>query len=112
MPSQRKMIGIFREFAAQARDGDEKLQDIFSMAGRMLGTAAANMINERDPGRVLVVAFEPDVISMISEGFSSALRANTLPALSGRAEVQLKLIDADQYRKGTAALALEQIYRS
>ena len=78
----------------------------------MLGVAAANMLNDRDPGRIIVMSFEPDMIPMIAAAFSAALEANTLPPGSGRANVQFKLLDAEHYRKGSAALALEQIYRS
>lgn len=111
-PPQRKLISAFRQFAAEAREGDQQLRDIFGKAASILGTAIANMISERDPGRLLVVAFEPDLLSMMSNGLLCALKANTLPALAGRAEVEFKLIDANQYRKGSAALALEHIYRS
>ena len=110
-PPAEDLLAAFRQFAAEARKGEPHARAVFSLAGRMLGVAAANMLNERDPGRIIVMAFEPDMIPMLSEAFSSALEANTLPPGAGRANVQFKLIDVDHYRKGSAALALEQIYR-
>lgn len=110
-PSPADSLEAFRQFAVEARKGDPDARAVFSLAGKMLGVAAANMLNERDPGRIIVMAFEPEMIPMISEAFSSALEANTLPPGAGRANVQFKLIDVDHYRKGSAALALEQIYR-
>jgi predicted NBD/HSP70 family sugar kinase len=111
-PPPINSIEAFRQFAAEAHKGDRDAREVFSLAGRMLGTAAANMINERDPGRIIVMAFEPDMIPLISDAFSAALEANTLPLGPARTNVRFKLIDADHYRKGSAALALEQIYRS
>jgi predicted NBD/HSP70 family sugar kinase len=111
-PAMRNSLEAFGQFAAQARNGDPHAREVFNLAGRMLGVAAANMLNERDPGRIIVMSFEPDMIPMIADAFSSALEANTLPPGSGRANVQFKLLDVEHYRKGSAALALEQIYRS
>jgi predicted NBD/HSP70 family sugar kinase len=111
VPSPLDSIEPFREFVAQARSGDQAARQVFSQAGTMLGTAAANMINERDPGRIIVMSFEPEMIPMIAASFSAALEQNTLPPGASRAQVQFKSIDVDHYRKGSAALALEQIYR-
>lgn len=111
VPVHHKMIAAFRRFAAQARDGDEQVREVFRTAGQMLGAATANLINERDPGRILVATFEPELIPMISDAFGSSLKANTLHALSGLTDVRCKQIDVEHYRKGSAALALEHIYR-
>jgi predicted NBD/HSP70 family sugar kinase len=111
-PIQTKMHAAFRSIAQAARTGDAEAREAFSVAGRMLGIAAANMLNERDPGRIVIAAFEPDLAPMISDAFFSALESNTLPALWGRVTVEFKLIDVDYYRKGAAAMALEHIYRS
>jgi predicted NBD/HSP70 family sugar kinase len=106
------LLATFRQFVAEARNGDRHAREVFDLAGRILGVAASNMLNDRDPGRIIVMSFEPDMIPMIAAAFSAALEANTLPPGSGRTHVQFKLVDAEHYRKGSAALALEQIYRS
>ncbi len=111
-PLTEHLLAAFRQFASDARNGDPQAREVFDLAGRMLGVAAANMLNDRDPGRIIVMSFEPDMIPMIAAAFSAALEANTLPPGSGRANVQFKLLDVEHYRKGSAALALEQIYRS
>ena len=112
IPLTEHLLQVFRQFAADARNGDAQAREVFDLAGRMLGVAAANMLNDRDPGRIIVMSFEPDMIPLIAAAFSAALEANTLPPGSGRANVQFKLLDVEHYRKGSAALALEQIYRS
>ncbi len=111
-PPMRDSMQAFRQFAAEAREGEPRAREVFNLAGRMLGVAAANMLNERDPGRIIVMSFEPDMIPTIAAAFTGALEANTLPPGSGRANLQFKLLDSEHYRKGSAALALEQIYRS
>jgi len=102
----------FRRFAADARNGEPHARQIFDQAGRALGVAVANLLNERDPGRIIVMSFEPEMIPAIAAEFSAALQANTLPPGAGRANLQFKSLDTEHYRKGAAALALEQIYRS
>jgi len=58
-PPMEKLTEAFRQFAGEARNGDPHAREVFNLAGRMLGVAAANMLNERDPGRLIVMAFEP-----------------------------------------------------
>jgi predicted NBD/HSP70 family sugar kinase len=111
-PAMRDSVAAFGRFAAEARAGEPYARQIFDQAGRMLGVAAANLLNERDPGRIIVMSFEPDMIPAIASEFSAALHANTLPPGAGRANLQFKSLDTENYRKGAAALALEQLYRS
>ena len=111
-PSQRKMHAAFRAAAQEARSGNMATREAFSVAGHMLGVAAANMINDRDPGRIVIAAFEPDLAPLISDAFLTAVESNTLPALWDDVNIEFKFIDADYYRKGAAAMALEHIYRT
>ena len=105
------LVESFKEFAAQARRGDRLARKVFHRAGTLLGTAAANILHERNPRRLIVMAIDADFIPLISDGFSAALKSQTLPAFAAKTEVQFKLIDdAAYYRKGCAVLALEQIY--
>jgi predicted NBD/HSP70 family sugar kinase len=102
----------FRQFAAEALACDAAIREIFTNAGAMLGTAASNILHERNPKRLIVMVFNAELISLILESFFAALEAHTLHAFAAKTEVQFKLIDdAAYYRKGCAVLALEQIYR-
>lgn len=105
------LVESFKDFAAQARRGDRLARKVFRHAGALLGTAAANMLHDRNPRRLIVMAFDADFIPLISDAFSAALESHALPAFAAKTEVQFKLIDdAAYYRKGCAVLALEQIY--
>jgi predicted NBD/HSP70 family sugar kinase len=102
----------YKEYAAQALAGDELALKVFHQAGALLGAAAANMLHERNPGRLIIMAFDADLITLISDAFFAALKVHALPAFAATTEVQFKLIDdASYYRKGCAVLALEQIYQ-
>jgi predicted NBD/HSP70 family sugar kinase len=102
----------FKIFAAQALAGDAATREIFKQAGAMLGTAASNILHERNPMRLIVMVFNAELIPLISDSFFAALKTHSLPAFAAKTEVQFKLIDdAAYYRKGCAVLALEQIYR-
>jgi predicted NBD/HSP70 family sugar kinase len=102
----------FKTFAAEARAGDELALKVFRRAGTLLATAVANMLYERNPGRIIVMAFNADLIPLIADAFFAALRTQALPVFVSKTEVQFKLIDAAAYyRKGCAVLALEQLYQ-
>jgi hypothetical protein len=51
------------------------------------------------------------VTATLVAALNFSLEANTVPPGSARADVRFKVIESDYYRKGAAALALEQIYR-
>ena len=105
------LVECFKDFAAQARRGDRLARKVFHQAGALLGTAAANMLHERNPRRLIVMAFDANFVPLISDAFFAALKSQILPAFAAKTEVQFKLIDdAAYYRKGCAVLALEQIY--
>lgn len=110
-PSPSDEAPLFHRFAEDARAGEPIARGVFDLAGRMLGLAVANMLVDRDPGRVMIMAFEPAIPELIEPAFRATLEPNTLPAAFRGADVRFAVIDPDHYRKGAAALALEQIYR-
>lgn len=111
-PAPTESEAPFRQFVAEAIGGEPVARGVFDQAGRMLGLAVANLLNDRDPGRIMLAVFDPELPQLLEEGFYAALKANTLAPVQGRAEIRFEVIDADHYRKGCAALALENIYCS
>lgn len=97
-------------FAAEARAGDRDAMSVFVQAGRILGTAVANHINENDPGRVIVLNFNAALRELTAPSFFAALEDNVLPTLRERTPVTFDMAREDWFRKGAAALALEQLY--
>jgi predicted NBD/HSP70 family sugar kinase len=111
MPSLPALAGTFTEFARDACAGDQTARAIIDRAGQLFGIAVANHINECDPGRILVRSFDPVMPEVIATSFDAALRANTLQVLMDRTTIEWRVVDEDCYRKGAAALVLEQLYR-
>jgi predicted NBD/HSP70 family sugar kinase len=111
-PEPQQTAEPFGRFVAEALAGEPVARGVFDHAGSMLGTAVANLLNDRDPGRIVLAFFDPDLPKLLEEAFRAALEANTLAPVLGRAVVDFKVINADHYRKGCAALALEDIYCS
>jgi predicted NBD/HSP70 family sugar kinase len=111
-PGYRSVTQAYGRFAAQARQGEPRAMQVFTQAGHLLGITVANLLNERDPGNVIVMAGDEDFRALASEAFFVALKENALPVIYERTTVQFRLRDPDQPRKGAAALALEQIYLS
>ena len=109
-PDPRQAETPFGPFIAEAVAGEPVAQGVFDQAGRMLGLAVANLLNDRDPGRIAVAVFDADLPQLLEKGFRATLEANTLAPVLARADVRFKVIDVDHYRKGCAALALEDIY--
>jgi len=111
-PPYEKHLEVFRRLVVEARAGDPVVRETFERAGRLLGIAAANMINDHDPGRLTIMAFEPDLLALLSDAISAAMQANILPAFAERTQRDFKLLGENHFRKGSAALALEQVYLS
>jgi predicted NBD/HSP70 family sugar kinase len=111
-PPFEEMTALFHDFVAQARAGDRLVWDAFNLAGRALGTAVANYLNTWDPARVLILVTDGALAEVITPAFYAALQENTLPALRGRAPVQLKVTEEARYSQGAAALVLERLYRN
>lgn len=109
-PRFQEMPAALEAFAAQARAGDQALMDIFQEAGWILGTVVANHVNEFDPGHVLVLNLNQTLCEMTTKSFLAALDENILAPLRARTLIEFTTGREDWFRKGAAALALEQCY--
>nr|WP_251007947.1 ROK family transcriptional regulator [Sphingobium sp. BHU LFT2] len=87
------------------------VQGLFDTAGKALGTAVSNHVNENDPGRVVITCARSDLLRLIAEPFRRAVDSRILSPIRARTRIDLRLLEEDDYRKGTAALALEGLYR-
>lgn len=101
----------FDDLVSLARAGEAGAAVLFETAGRALGTAVAGHINENDPGRVLIVVAAAALPELIGPAFHSALAGQTLPTLLPRTGVEFRSIAEEDYWKGAASLALEELYR-
>ena len=111
-PTILRTINLFHDFVRDARAGDPSAREVFERAGQLLGTAIANHINASDPGRIIISVFDASLSELLSSEVLYWLRKNTLAPLHKRTAVEFKTIPGDYYLKGSAALVLEQIFRS
>lgn len=111
MADYATMNDVLHAHSAQALAGHTGLADAFDRAARLLGIAIANHINERDPGRVILLCEHPDLPQLYRKASGYADEA-CLPPLRGLTRVELRFFEQDLFRKGTAALVLEQLYKA
>ncbi len=112
MPGERDIIRPYRRVAKEAKEGEPIALQTFTEAGRLLGVTVANLLNERDPGAVIVVTPDADLLALTKQAFFAAIGNAAIPAIRERTDIRFRLLDPEQSRKGAAALALEQIYMS
>ena len=111
MPEFHGMNGLLSDFAGQAREGREDIRAIFDRAARMLGVAMASHVNGFDPGRIVLMCEHPDLPDLLAPSFHAALDANCLPPFRSITRIEFRRYDQDFFRKGAAAMVMEQIYR-
>jgi predicted NBD/HSP70 family sugar kinase len=111
-PYYLEMREAFRDMVKQAQAGNEQALEIFARTGKFLGIAMANQINARDPGRIVVMVGESGFRELIHDEFIRALHDNTLPTLRGLAPVEFKELSQETFWQGSAALVLEEVYKS
>lgn len=100
----------FARCAQAALAGDPRSLGFFHRAGRLLGLAVANEINTRDPGRVILSAFESSLLQLLEPAFHQALKEFTLPVLLEMTTIELMPINDEMLWRGAAALGLEKAY--
>ena len=111
-PNLERMQDFFENCVHEARAHDGVARDVFIRAGASLGTAVANYINLSDPSRVILLFLNPDFMEMVAAPFTAALDDNTLPLFRSRTAIELRPSEDTAFAMGTAALVLEQLYRS
>lgn len=111
LPAFDGQAEMLAEFVRQAESGRTEVQHVFQRSARYLGIIVANHINSFDPGRIILMCEHPDLPAIFSETLQS-VNANCIPPMRGLTAIEFRPFDQDLFRKGAAALVLEQLYRS
>lgn len=111
MPGLHDIANALGEFRDEARRGHLEVRQIFERASRYLGIAVANHINASDPGRVILMCEHPDLPEILS-GTIEAITENCLPPIKKITPIEFRSFDQDLFRKGAAALVLENLYKT
>lgn len=107
---QTALEAAFRALTTPEGARKNNARAAFQVAGLHLGVALANLVNSRDPGRVLVRCTEPEIADLIREPLMSAFEDNCLGILRERTHLDIGEVEEGWRWKGAAALALEQMY--
>ncbi|MDE2403185.1 MAG: ROK family transcriptional regulator [Sphingomonadales bacterium] len=83
---------------------------LLAQAGGCLGTAVANLVNIEGPESIVILVPSLAFANAISPAFDEALARDTFPPLRGRTTVQFRVLEAERYLRGGAALTLERLY--
>ena len=100
----------FDAFIARAVAGDGTAMAQIEIAGTHLGLALANHINTINPAKVFVSFEHPDYMDLVQKPLRAALQEHTMPGVLPLTRFEFFLADKDWRWRGTAALALEQMY--
>jgi predicted NBD/HSP70 family sugar kinase len=91
---------------AAAERGDERIREVYRVAGARLGNAAAGLCAVLDPQAVLVSGEGTQAWPFLSDGFLPAFRAGLFPPLAEAMELHVDPWDDVKWARGAAALAL------
>ena len=101
-----------RGYIASAVAGEGPAREVIEEAGRYLGISISNLVNFCDPHRIVVIFEEPGLIDLVSGPLHKALDSYVLHVLRGRTAIELKGLNNNHLWRGSAAMALEQFYRT
>lgn len=100
----------FAQLVVQAQAGEREAASLFATAGRALGTAVASHVNELDPGTVVIASAVPGLAGLVRRTFDQSLVEQALPVALAQTRVLFRPLVREDYWKGAASLALEQLY--
>lgn len=89
---------------------DAEARRVFERAGMLLGVAVANYVNATDPQLVIMNYHHRCFTDLMAASFRSSIEDNMLPPLRHQTKLEFVEASTDQFRRGVAALVLEQIY--
>lgn len=110
-PQREEHAVLFQQALADAAQGAADALAIIERAGRALGTAMASHINAHDPGRVIVASLSEPFVQMLEPVVRATLEQQLLPVLRGNTVLEFRPATLEGLMRGTAALALERLYR-
>jgi predicted NBD/HSP70 family sugar kinase len=109
-PPVRGLAQRFDEFLEMAAAGDQAAITALRQAGAHIGNVLASLISATDTSAVLVAVNNARLLDIVRQPIEAALRRNLMPGILPVTPVTLIVADEDWRWKGTAALALEQIF--
>lgn len=94
-----------------ARAGDASARGVYARAGRLLGTATANLVNILNPSRVVLAGEGTGAADLFLEDFEAALRGAVFPPLREDLAVIIDSWDDGAWAQGAASLLLGELFQ-
>lgn len=99
------------EAAGLARTGDPLARGVFEDAGRLLGTAAANLVNVLDPGLIILSGEGTRASDLLLGPFRRALAEHCFDGLGEGTRVVVEPWDDEAWARGAASLLLGELFQ-
>ncbi|MHB1472626.1 MAG: ROK family transcriptional regulator [Dermatophilaceae bacterium] len=98
------------EAAALARSGIQTARSAFADAGRLLGTAAGNVVNVLNPALILLAGEGTDAFDLMLDDFHAGLSAAVFDGLQHELKVVVHAWDDQAWARGSASLLLGELF--
>lgn len=99
------------EAADAARAGDPAVREIFTTAGRLLGTAVGNLVNLLNPALVVLAGEGTRVSDLFRAEFDRALSLAVFDGLQHGLEIVVNTWDDETWAQGAAGLFLGELFQ-
>jgi predicted NBD/HSP70 family sugar kinase len=96
---------------AAANAGDERICALFTRAGRLLGTAVANVINVFDPALVLFSGESLEAGEYLLGPMRAAIQEETFGGLRAALVINPEPTEDITWARGAASVMLDEIFR-
>ena len=98
------------EAAALAERGDQRAQEVFTRAGRTLGTAIAHVVNVLNPPLIILGGEGLGFLPPMSAALRETLSTESFPGFSERLQLVVEPWGDDAWARGAAGLMLEEAF--
>jgi predicted NBD/HSP70 family sugar kinase len=99
------------EAADLARSGEPSAQRAFADAGRLLGTAAGNLVNLLNPQLILLVGEGTNACDLLLDSFHAGLSAAVFDGMQQDLQVVVHAWDDEAWARGSASLLLSELFQ-
>ncbi len=102
--------GRINEITRQARDGDERLREVFQKAGRSLGFALANLVAMLNPPRIILSGDGMRAGELLFDPVREGLADHRPTAPQFEVDLVTHRWGDDVWARGAAAMVLQRLY--
>lgn len=99
------------EAAAQARDGNDALGQVFLDAANQLGAAIGNLVNLLNPELIVLAGEGSHAADLMIDTLKDQIRSHAFDGLSQSVDIVVEPWDDEDWARGAASLVLAEIFQ-